>query len=885
MKPRVKAIVLLSALTLTLFAPDTLRAQINTTTLTPQNGLQYSVHGNGLRGNLSKSNDANWIATITYGSDCKAGSDILRTNKVRVGMPGVWSARVQLTNRLSYGLGGYKKDVLSAKIYVCTESEKEGRKLLSESSEVKINTREYYHASTGGWDYATTTFTTTVPNQEVTLYIVKDGKDADNQYLWFGAVNFTYIGNTKDRRFTPLSGQYTEPMSGRKVIFQYEPQVPRYRPFYAFSHCCNSISHVDAAVKSGVNGVEFDISAEGETSAAADYGFKVSHPAPCPSECSAPSNVTYKDKFGEYLSNLKKHIDNGKLAMLLFDCKFKKTDDGAKYAQSLVNAVRKAGIPDYACLLCVDRSLATAIFDELNRLNFYCHRDVYINTNNPYSDYDSPEKYFHEMSQYRPTFHGVGHDPFGRAPMWKWMPWIQNLCNRRDSGTDLKTSSLRKVYFWTVDSKEDMKNCIDYGVDGLITNYPDTLMQVLRDTYQVDNDEKMHIRLAKLEDSKLGRGPWGFGPHFPQERQIDADLKAAFKVVELGGRAIMNQSCRDGVLHFITKEELVQANIRVPTSELFVLKGVDRLGEGKVNATLLTYLRDCCYLENVELKDPKFNGSGLNLTNSSFSLRILDLTDSAITDALVDTLIETLRPKNIFNTRLLMPLEIRIDNTGITKEGHNRLRLAFSKVTPTPYPGPKALAPTPTATRAPVDFNAAVKILEAGGQVTMSSYRRDGVLVRIKTMAEFAEARKQLPNNEMGMLNGIYGLAEGKVNESLLKNLKGCSFLVEVELRDPKFNGAGLENLTNGNGSLRVLDLTNSAITDAQINVLVNAAKYFGPIGLGGPFGTVEIRVGNTALTKDGYTRLVQTLNKQTGFQKPGITYVLKPNPYEGPKK
>jgi glycerophosphoryl diester phosphodiesterase len=37
----------------------------------------------------------------------------------------------------------------------------------------------------------------------------------------------------------------------------------------------------------------------------------------------------------------------------------------------------------------------------------------------------------------------------------------------------------KKIYTWTVNKKEDMKKLIDYGVDGIITNYPAVLKSIL----------------------------------------------------------------------------------------------------------------------------------------------------------------------------------------------------------------------------------------------------------------------------------------------------------------------------------------------------------------------------------------------------------------------
>jgi glycerophosphoryl diester phosphodiesterase len=36
-----------------------------------------------------------------------------------------------------------------------------------------------------------------------------------------------------------------------------------------------------------------------------------------------------------------------------------------------------------------------------------------------------------------------------------------------------------EVHIWTVNAREDMQRLLDWGVDGLITDYPDRLLTLL----------------------------------------------------------------------------------------------------------------------------------------------------------------------------------------------------------------------------------------------------------------------------------------------------------------------------------------------------------------------------------------------------------------------
>jgi glycerophosphoryl diester phosphodiesterase len=58
-----------------------------------------------------------------------------------------------------------------------------------------------------------------------------------------------------------------------------------------------------------------------------------------------------------------------------------------------------------------------------------------------------------------------------------------------DSGFDLSTKRIiddahrlnMQVHYWTIDDKETMKQFIERGADGIMTNRPDLLLQVMRE--------------------------------------------------------------------------------------------------------------------------------------------------------------------------------------------------------------------------------------------------------------------------------------------------------------------------------------------------------------------------------------------------------------------
>ncbi|GFS43512.1 dermonecrotic toxin LsaSicTox-alphaIB2i, partial [Nephila pilipes] len=60
---------------------------------------------------------------------------------------------------------------------------------------------------------------------------------------------------------------------------------------------------------------------------------------------------------------------------------------------------------------------------------------------------------------------------------------------------DSKKSFISKVYHWTIDLKIRMRSSLNVGVDGMITNDPEDLLDVIREPYYAES-----FRLATIDD-------------------------------------------------------------------------------------------------------------------------------------------------------------------------------------------------------------------------------------------------------------------------------------------------------------------------------------------------------------------------------------------------
>ncbi|MCP4136050.1 MAG: hypothetical protein GY754_34085 [bacterium] len=217
-------------------------------------------------------------------------------------------------------------------------------------------------------------------------------------------------------------------------------------------------------VSKNANAIEFDVTPVKQNG---EIVFKVYH--------SGDILHTPVSKFDRFLANLKSHLDNRNIALVEFDCKQDSSIDAAAYARALAARIKDAGIPAGLTVMSVPKAQAAIFSTELKGGEtplFDCGIDSYLEG---YGDLTA-EEWAVEVENTGATFIGVGIAAIAPSPMPGWMPWIQTMTNRRD-----KVKNFKKAYFWTLNSKTSMRKCLDYGVDGIITNYPARLHEVMQE--------------------------------------------------------------------------------------------------------------------------------------------------------------------------------------------------------------------------------------------------------------------------------------------------------------------------------------------------------------------------------------------------------------------
>lgn len=275
----------------------------------------------------------------------------------------------------------------------------------------------------------------------------------NNNYIWTGAVNLTPL-NTK-------------------------------RPFYNIAHRCSTKEKVNRMVARNANAIEFDVTPVNDNG---NIEFTVYH--------SGDFFYTKKHEFNEFVMNLKSHFDSKKIALIELDCKQDESIDPALYAKELATRLINAGIKPEHSLFSVPKEQA-AIFkkvlkdkDENGKAFFDAGIDSYL------MDYSglTAESWSEKVEQIGSTFIGVGATSvLITQPMPTWMDWIQAMTNRRD-----RNKNFKKTYYWTLNNKTSMRKCLDYGVDGVITNFPARMDEVLK-----EEPYASIFRLATQEDSQF----------------------------------------------------------------------------------------------------------------------------------------------------------------------------------------------------------------------------------------------------------------------------------------------------------------------------------------------------------------------------------------------
>lgn len=371
-------------------------------------------------GTDSDSSDPNWIETWV-GNNNKGV--LARTSAVNL-KAGKHIAIFQIYHKQSAG-----KDL-------GTMTVKSGGNVIK-SVDLKSQTFEYF--INGGYQRGTVEFEVGNDRKNnVTLEFY----DNNNHYVWLGAISIQPMG----------------------------------KPFFVIGHAANIWSKVEEHVRDGANAVEFDIRPKGEKT---EPKFIIQHPQICPGPATwtgivgDPPYTTSEYLVSTYLSALNVYVLQGKLTLLIFDCKeTNKWGDVSTYAKALVARVQEANISADVCVFSVPKDYAKDFADALQDLKFPAQVDSYYESYPSSENQDKDGKtdirdWAETIKKSGATFVGLGMDSSVRPNYYRWAYWLSELLKQRDSGYAFK-----KVYFWTGNTQYIAEQIMDYGADGIISDYP-----------------------------------------------------------------------------------------------------------------------------------------------------------------------------------------------------------------------------------------------------------------------------------------------------------------------------------------------------------------------------------------------------------------------------
>lgn len=124
--------------------------------------------------------------------------------------------------------------------------------------------------------------------------------------------------------------------------------------------------------------------------------------------------------------------------------------------------------------------------------------DAYLEASYP----STSQQYVQDAEKWGANFLGIGVDSFlmekvqdrlGPIPIYppnSWWSWVAEISNRRDQYRRIK-----KAYFWTVDLSVNQRQALDYGVDGIISNWPSRVRIIIGEP-----PYNRYFRLASPDD-------------------------------------------------------------------------------------------------------------------------------------------------------------------------------------------------------------------------------------------------------------------------------------------------------------------------------------------------------------------------------------------------
>ncbi|GFT47782.1 dermonecrotic toxin SpeSicTox-betaIIA2iv [Nephila pilipes] len=300
--------------------------------------------------------------------------------------------------------------------------------------------------------------------------------------------------------FTFVLVLVSEHLLASDVIINVEEEKDSRRPIWNIAHMVNAVYQIDYYLDQGANSLEFDI--DFDTKGIAKFTF---HGIPC--DCFR--NCMHYEDFVTYIKHVQRlttpddSLFREQLVLLFMDFKLNRLNSdslvraGKDVAMKLLDHYWKRGNSGGQAYILISvpsigqvefiRSFLKTLQNE-NASN--CETKIGFDFSGN-EDLNAIENGVNRAGIRDRIWQGDGITnclPRGTGR-------LLNIINLRDNNMD---SYLKKAYWWTVDRQSTMQRVLNFGVDGLITNYPDRLVNVLK----VGGFSKQ-ARLAVLDDN-----PW-----------------------------------------------------------------------------------------------------------------------------------------------------------------------------------------------------------------------------------------------------------------------------------------------------------------------------------------------------------------------------------------
>ncbi len=328
-------------------------------------------------------------------------------------------------------------------------------------------------------------------------------KPQSGQYdIWVGTFN---------KQPVPAKLLITELPVDTKVVVAPTPTptpVKGVRPFFVMGHHANNVAVFNDHVANGATVIEHDIHMYTPTlTFSGSDKIYVMHFL----KDEFTRKFTNSDGVDAYYRNVKSHMDAGRVVGVVCDVKTTLVSDGPihysansanprHYGRVLANTLKRNGIPASRVVMGIDQPDSWAS-EFMKGVRWDAQYDALVNLYVPYSKDTFKVTSQAVIDQWANTIVAgsdvgeLGMDESVRGafstPWPNWSRWLTPLVNRRLA----RSGDLRFVYYWTINNETDMRNALDVGVDGILTDHPAKLKAIAGEPKYKDK-----FRLANKDD-------------------------------------------------------------------------------------------------------------------------------------------------------------------------------------------------------------------------------------------------------------------------------------------------------------------------------------------------------------------------------------------------